>query len=290
MKPKNVLLATKQTALEYFRMSYDNLSEMLPEEDIAKLTASHQMHYKSFERVKNALSSAGIPFQRVYMPYAAYDEFQGRDLVISVGGDGTVLNTSHYVLDSTPVLTIKSDTRSQGALCIVQPSEIEEAIEKLIEGRFSQESWSRIEGKLGNRTDIALNEILIGNKYTPKAAVYEISLNGKTEKQMSSGLIITTGAGSTGFYSNIAGNDGKFPKTSGELRFIATAYKADANYRMVKGKITPGESIEIRSFMNIEGIVSFDGDTQKRMNDFPRGSRVVVRVSDKPLNVIVVEK
>ncbi|MBW3022531.1 NAD(+)/NADH kinase, partial [Candidatus Woesearchaeota archaeon] len=177
MKLENVLLATKQTALEYFRREYDDLKEVLSEEDLKNICQGHKNHYASFEHIKKVLESRNIQYQRVYMPYAAFEEFTGRDLVVSVGGDGTVLNTARYILDKTPLLTVKSDSKSVGALCTIRAENFEETLERILNGNFGIQNWTRAEGKFGNKTDLALNEIFVGHKYNAGASRYEISFD-----------------------------------------------------------------------------------------------------------------
>ncbi len=287
MKLKNVLISTKQTAYEYYKSEYDDLKEVLSPEDLKIIKKNHESHYKALNNIKKILDSKKINHQRVYMPYAAFEEFKGRDLIIAFGGDGTVLNTAHYILDDTPILTVKSEKASVGALCTIDTYEFEYALKKILSGKFKTELWIRAEIKFGNRVDFALNDILVGPKYRPQVARYEIDFKGKEEKQMSSGLIISTGAGSTGWYSNIAGNDGKFSRTAKYLKFIVTECKSDDKYKLIKGKIMPGEIFRVKSLMNIDGITCFDGDTKKRMHNFYRGKSIQVRISDKPLKVII---
>ena len=287
MKLQSVLLSTKQTAYEYYKKQYDNLREVLPVEDLAAIKQGHDEHYASLNHIRKTLDSKGISYQRVYMPYAAYEEFKDRDLIIAVGGDGTVLNTAHYILDSTPLLAVKSEKRSVGGLCAISAAEFESALEKIMRDCAKIESWTRVEGKMGNKTDLALNEISVAHKYGGFAR-YEIRLNDLGEEHGGTGMLISTGSGSRAWYANIPGSDGEFPRTAEELRFIARECWKDAGYRLSKGSINKDQMIEIRSLMNIDGVVMFDGDCQKRMYDFGRGASLRIKISDKPLRMIVV--
>ncbi len=287
MKPENILLSTKQTEYEYFKSRYKDLTKILSPNDLGERIEKHKEHYASFNHIKKVLDSAGIPYQRVYMPYAAFPEFKERDLVIAIGGDGTVLNTAQFILDETPVLTVKSEHRSVGALCTIDATGFENALEKILNGKFKIEKWTRAEGQLDNELpELALNEISINHKYG-QFARYEVSFNGIKERQGSTGMIVSTGVGSGAWYVTIAGNDGIFPNTSDELRFIARETKPESKYKLFKGTIKPDEVIEIRSLMNICGAITIDGDTtEKRMKDFDIGKTIQIRKSDKPLNVI----
>ncbi|MFH1066217.1 MAG: NAD(+)/NADH kinase [Nanoarchaeota archaeon] len=286
MKLNNVLLSTKQTAWEYLKNEHENPADVIPKEELDAIKKGHNAHYTALEHIRKILEKLGIPYQRVYQPYAAFDEFKGRDLVIAIGGDGTILNTAHFILDKTPVLTVKSEPKSVGGLCTINYTQFEEAMKNILDDKFKIEKWTRIEGRMGNKTDLALNEILIGPKYRSGAARYELDFNGKKEAQLSSGIIVSTGSGSSAWYSNIAENEGIFSRESDELRFIATEYTAEKGYKLVKGSINSKDSFKIKSLMSINGVISFDGDSNKRMYKFLTGNEIEIKISDKPLYVI----
>ncbi|MFH0868995.1 MAG: NAD(+)/NADH kinase [archaeon] len=288
MKLKNVLVSTKQTAYEFYAEKYEDLREVFSAEEIAFYKNKHTEHYDSLNHIRKTLEFYSIPYQRVYMPYGTFPEFKDRDLIIAIGGDGTVLKSAHYVLDNTPILSVKSESRSVGALCVIDSSEFKVALEKILGDNFKTEDWTRAEGKVSNsKPDLALNDILVGPKFRPGAARYEVSFKDKKEVHMGSGLVVSTGAGSTGWYINIAGSEGTFDRTAKELRFIATEYTTGKEYQLIKGKILPDEVLNVKSLMTIDGIVSYDGDKQKRMTDFNVGQSIQIKISDKPISAIV---
>jgi NAD kinase len=287
MKLNNVLITIKQTGLENLRENCDDLSEVISAEDMKKEIDRHNAHYESLTKIKKILQSHKINYQQIYIPYAAYQEFTERDLVISVGGDGTALSTASYILDETPMLTVKSDIKSHGAICIIDSNEFENELEKILKNDFEIEKWTRLEGKIGKKTVLGLNDVIIGKKYLPLEGRYELSFNGKNESQRATGLLVSTGTGSTAYYKNVRGSDGPFPRTAKELKFISICYDVDANYEMTKGTIDETNLLEIKSLMNRDGIISFDGDITKRMYNLVRGQKIQIKVSDKPLNVII---
>jgi len=279
-------VTTKKTALEYYKEKSDFLEEMMPREDLKEVRAGHDAHYASLDHVRKVLVEHGITFHRSYMPYSEYEDFRGKDLIVCVGGDGTVLNSAQYILDDTPVLTVRSDSRSVGTLCEIEPSEFETAIERIVADRFSLEKWTRAEALLGDRRIFALNEVYVGVRHSPSMARYELSFEGRAETQMSSGVVVSTGTGSTAWYGNIPGSDGRFPRTSQELRFIVREHNVSGKYALTKGTIRPGQRLEARSKMNVDGCVSFDGDYSKRMFDFLKGDGVKIQVSATPVSVV----
>lgn len=286
MELKRVLLSTKKTALEYYKEKSDFLGDMLPPDDLEEVRAGHNAHYSSLDHVRKILADRGIDFCRSYMPYSEYEDFKGKDLVICVGGDGTVLNSAQYVSDQTPVLTVRSDRRSAGVLCEIDADDFEAALERILADKFSLEQWTRAEGRFREKRMYALNEIYVGIRHSPSMARYEMTFGGVKEAQMSSGIVISTGTGSTAWYGNIPGSDGTFPRTANELRFIVREHNLAGKYKMKKGIVTPGHPLVVNSKMNVDGCISFDGDFAKRMFEFGKGESVEVRVADSPINVV----
>lgn len=286
MKIRRVLLSTKKTALEYFKEHTDFLEDVLPRNELNEIRARHEAHYESLDRIRRELSERGVQFSRSYMPYSEYEDFRGKDLIISVGGDGTVLNSSQYIQDNTPMLTIRSDRRSLGTLCTIDAEDFEEALSRIIEDEYETQDWTRVEGHFGSRRVFALNEVYVGTRHTPTMARYELTFGGKTEAQMSSGVVISTGTGSTGWYANIPGSDGRFPRTSKDLRFIVREHNLAGRYSLTKGVIRRRQSITVRSKMNVDGCISFDGDCGKRMFEFRRGTLLRVRAAPTPVRIV----
>lgn len=287
MKLNNVLLATKQTSLEYYRQNYDKPEEVLSAKELARKKLEHEEHYASFKYIKEVLDKNNISYQRVYMPYGAYEEFVGRDLIISIGGDGTVLNAAHYILDKTPILTVKSEGDSVGALCSIVAKNFESALDNILNDSFRMESWTRVEGKFGNQTHLALNEIMVGVRYMGDTARYEVNFKGITEEQRSNAIIVSSGAGSTAWYNNTEYHKEKFIPESRELKFTLSDPNRIANYRLLNGSLYSGDVITVTSLMDINGAIRFDGDRDKRFYDFPIGKKISIKISDKPLNVII---
>lgn len=286
MRVRKVLLSTKKTALEYFKEHTDFLEDAVPRKELNEIRARHESHYESLDRIRKVLSDRGIQFSRSYMPYSEYEDFRGKDLIVSVGGDGTVLNSSQYVMDATPVLTVRSDRKSAGVLCEIEAREFGEALDRITRDDFEIQGWTRVEGRFGSRRLFALNEVFVGARHSPSMARYEVTHGGRTEAQMSSGIVVTTGTGSTGWYANIPGSDGRFPRTSKDLKFIVREHNLAGGYSITKGTVAKGEVLKVRSKMNVDGCISFDGDYGKRMFEFRRGELLRLRAAPLPVRVV----
>lgn len=237
---------------------------------------------KKLKSLKSSLREFGISFKTVVVKSASEEDYEGKDLIISFGGDGTVLRNSQY-LTETPILPLRANKESHCSLCSLRIRRINEVIKKLLEADFRIQKLTRAVA-VHNGRQLALNEVFIGRKYGLRAANYEIILGNKKEEQMSSGVVVTTGTGSTGWYSNIPGNEGPFSRKSKQLRFIVREpIKAD-ELEILKGRIKEGEELKIRSIMNMDGMIGYDGD-KSRIEDFPREDIVKIRVSNTPLKI-----
>ena len=200
MRLKNVLVSTKQTDLEYARMRFDDVEKEFGKERYDQMILANKEHYASLKLIKENLESKGIPYQRIYMPYTAYEEFKDRDLVICVGGDGTVLNSVRYILDSTPVLTVKSESTSVGGLCVINSSQFEDTLNKVLNDNYRIELRTRAVANLDNMTDLTLNDVAIKPYFGGGFVRYEVNFKGIKEKLSGSGMVVSTGSGAAAWY------------------------------------------------------------------------------------------
>ncbi|CAD6199460.1 unnamed protein product [Caenorhabditis auriculariae] len=135
------------------------------------------------------------------------------DIIISAGGDGTFLAAASAVKDDTPVIGVNTDpVGSEGHLCVGGKNPPRDLISQLVDGKLKWIRRSRIRVTVKdpkNRffhskkttTNLALNEVFVGENEAAKVSTYNISIDDQNMvKQKSSGLIVTTGTGSTSWY------------------------------------------------------------------------------------------
>ncbi|HVH64923.1 MAG TPA: hypothetical protein VM674_02730 [Candidatus Acidoferrum sp.] len=132
--------------------------------------------------------------------------FAPDDIIVVVGQDGLVANVAKY-LDGQPVIGINPDPqRNPGVLVPHRPeaagallmTAVGVQLDRHIEARSMVEAIADDGQRL-----LALNEIFIGHQ-THQSARYTIKLdNGQSERQSSSGLIVSTGTGATGWCRSV---------------------------------------------------------------------------------------
>lgn len=133
------------------------------------------------------------------------------DLLVSIGGDGTILRAITYVRDlCIPIVGI--NTGRLGFLATIQTEEIEAALSQLFNGnyRVSERSLLSVETQPNNNdvteTNFALNEIAVSRKNTTSMITVETHLNDEyLTSYWADGLILSTPTGSTGYSLSCGG-------------------------------------------------------------------------------------
>lgn len=256
------------------------------------LEAVEARHHAQAEAVR--LVRAGLP--RTWRQAAARRPeldrflFAPGDLIAAVGQDGLIANVAKY-LDGQPVVGINPDPSIiDGVLARFQPEHGVEALAAAASGHASLEARTMVEARLETGESLlALNEVFVGHR-THQSALYDLRVQDNLEHQSSSGLIITTGTGATGWASSIMAATGhRFtidPCAREAGFFVREAWASNATSRLVTyGRIKPGVSFEVTSRM--DGGVIFGDGIEKDFLPFDWGSVVSVRPADQCLRLVV---
>lgn len=129
--------------------------------------------------------------------------FSENQLIIVIGQDGLVANTAKYS-KNIPIIAVNPDKeRYDGVLLPFDTNNFIGGVENVITKQYNSKTVRFAEAKLndGQRL-LAFNDLFIGAS-THISAKYKISFNNNIEEQSSSGIIISTSAGSTGWLSSI---------------------------------------------------------------------------------------
>jgi NAD+ kinase len=221
LKDVDVFVVQKQTAIE--RYTKRNLSvdffEYLERDgqNLTRLADVHNTHMKARHALAHSLESRGISFQMcnlddlIAFGVGYFDGEKGglqpkRNLVISLGGDGTLLHASHHCGGKVALLGINScPDHSVGHLCAVNSYQIEEALDRFEAGRLEMTPVSRIRVKTESNASLplALNDVLLCHKHPAATSRYQLSVHNTdegttvSEKHKSSGVWVATPAGAT---------------------------------------------------------------------------------------------
>lgn len=187
--------------------------------------------------------------------------FNSMELIISLGGDGTLLRTSREIIEyKIPILPINIGTL--GFLSEITPEEFKQVIEDIVNGNYEIENRITLYAKTkkNNRSrilkNVAINEVLISRNVFDKMLRFKVFINeDKVAKFKADGLIISTPTGSTG-HSLSAGGPVLHPNLAGIIMTPFCAHTLTA-----RPLIIPDNSIVKVEFEKTDQkiIVSFDG-------------------------------
>jgi len=217
----------------------------------------------------------GLKVQLVDRSLVPTFTFLPQDIVVTLGQDGLVANTAKYV-GRQPIVAVNPDReRFDGILLPFSPEQTKEMVEKVARQQYRVRPVTLAEARTndGQRV-LAFNDLFIGAQ-SHVSARYRIKWAGASEPQSSSGILISTGAGSTGWMSSVfnmtagveallGGRKMKpvyFPWEDRRLLFVVREpfvskhSKAD----VVAGWIEASHKLELESQMPSGGVIFSDG-------------------------------
>ena len=258
---------------------------------IEEVEARHLLVEKALQIISQAIP---VKWRRMRLDRSdlASFVFEPEDLVLVMGQDGLVANAAKS-LEGQLVLGINPDPqRFEGVLVPHPAAAAADLLQGAVSGRGKVEERTMAEAKLDDgQTLLALNEVFLGHR-THQSARYRIRLEEKEERQSSSGLIVATGTGATGWAKSIHHERHttlRFPAPSdGRLAFfVREAWPSRwTQANLTEGLLDSKASLEITSEMNEDGVIFGDGIEADRI-EFTWGMRAVVRISDRRLRLLV---
>lgn len=213
-------------------------------------------------------------------------QFKNKEMVIAIGGDGTFLRTSHFV-DNQLLLGVNSDPKNkEGFFMKFDKKNFELEFKKVIEDKLTIRKFSRLEAWINDKKigTYALNEFYIGSRKSYHSAKYIIKVGNKKEIQKSSGVLVTTPAGSYSWAKSCCGKS--LPLNSKNFQFmVREPYegKIFKNYKLIYGILNKNQHVEIISEM-LDGVIVADS-VSKEFN-FKEGSEATIRLSNKKIRII----
>jgi len=227
--------------------------------------------------------------------------FRDKDLIVVCGPDGLFANLAKY-LGNQPVLTVNPDPKTvAGVLMLFPPNAVGGVIARAQDRKHWLESLPFVKASINDdRVVWGINDIFIGRK-DHVSARYEISFGNRKEHQSSSGVIVSTGVGSTGWMRSVATmvsgltREGVAHKlstlpsaTSNELVFVVREPFPSPNTgtSLVTGRVVPGRPLTVSSEMPDGGYIFSDGVVEKAL-EWNAGSKVTVSVGDRYVQRIV---
>ncbi len=215
---RRILVVAKTTSYQtYVEEQHDvRTTELLARDDpsVRQLLGAYQAHEATVREVYEAIEALGVTHRSTTirtMHECTPDNF---DLVITVGGDGTLLSTSHEVGPVTPLLGVNSaPDHSVGFFCGARKGTVRSAIESALAGTMPRTVLSRMQVELNGvcLSRRVLNDALFCHEVPAATSRYILTVHpgdGRIleEDQASSGLWIGPAAGSTAAQRSAGGH------------------------------------------------------------------------------------
>ncbi len=233
-------------------------------QDIAAIEAEHDRIRLAATRVEQGIPAS---WRRASVGRGDLDRFlfEDDDLIVAVGQDGLVANLAKY-LNGQPVIGLNPlPERNEGVLVPHEPEAAADLLDLVSRGQCAIQGRTMVEAALddGQRL-LALNEVFVGHR-SHQSARYRLSFREAEERQSSSGLIVATGTGSTGWARSIHGERGSSlelpePEDESLVFFVREAFPSVATgTSLTEGLLRSGEDLVVVSEMNTDGVVFGDG-------------------------------
>lgn len=257
------------------------------------IDSPEQQHHELVDALKTVMHAIPVAWRRARVARGDLDRFlfEPEDIVLAVGQDGLVANTAKY-LTGQPVVGINpSPDRYEGILVPSAPEATAELLATLAAGRGSFMERTMVEAELddGQRL-LALNEIFVGHR-SHQSARYRLTWSGRQELQSSSGVIVSTGTGASGWARSIRRErvcEIRLPKPSEPWLafFVREAWPSiSTGTHLTEGVIGNAQQLEIVSRMNDGGVIFGDGVEDDRI-EFNWGRRVSLHLAGTKLRLM----
>ena len=214
------------------------------------------------------------------------------------------MNTAKY-LDGQPILPVNPDpTQIDGVLLPFDASNFTDAFQATLHREMSISAVTMAESRLNDgQSLLGFNDLFIGTR-SHVSARYDIAVGDRQEFQSSSGIIVSTGAGSTGWLQSIyAGassvvkalgghviepvNRGRLPWDTSELIFaVREPFPSKVTgTNLTFGVIDKHHPLTITSHMADNGVIFSDGVEADYLS-FNSGATATISVADKKANIL----
>jgi hypothetical protein len=269
--------------------------------DDSEYESEDEIYQRTVSRLMQELD-LGYPVKKIDRTFLPNFDFGRCMLVVVVGPDGLVANTAKYVGD-LPIIGVNPDaSRNDGVLLPFDVGHARAAVRRVLDRKSKTRDVTLAEVNLNDgQRMLAFNDFFIGcNSHV--SARYTLEANLQSESQSSSGVLVSTGAGSTGWMSSI------FNMTSGICRFAGGSEPHAVTMRwedrqllwavrepfrsrhssadLVAGILRDNDELVIGSQMPAQGVIFSDG-IESDFLEFNSGSIARFSVSKQRAKLVV---
>jgi NAD kinase len=303
---KKIVIVTRRTRLQELVERFNTHSQ-------AKFYIEHSGgDFADYEREDDAYRTAldlvrrsldfELPHQLVDRVLIPTYQFMKDDVVVTLGQDGLVANTAKYA-GAQPIVAVNPEpSRFDGILLPFLPDQARTAVGQVLDAKAAFREVTLADATLndGQRL-LAFNDLFLGAR-SHVSALYRIERGKRSETQSSSGVLVSTGAGSTGWISsvfNMASGVTSFcggrpvagirmPWEDRRLLYVVREpfISRHSQAGIVAGMLETGEELVLESLMPSGGAIFSDG-MEADFLQFNSGAIVRVRAAEQRAHLVV---
>ncbi len=306
-----IVLVTRPTRLAELVIRFNTVSQARfyvehQGADFSDYLREDETYHRALTEAQEILGQMGR-LQTVDRSFLPNFVFAPDDTVITLGQDGLVANTLKY-LDGQPVVGVNPDPeRWDGRLLPFRVGDLPKLMPEVVRRKRSTHSVTMAKATLNNgQTLYAVNDLFIGPK-THTSARYFIRSGKAGETHSSSGVIVSTGMGATGWLKSLLTGAGAVAYASGNrnkkeqpqpgcYERAVTGFKWESDYlyftvrepfptrttgaSLVFGRVTNQTPLILESQMAENGVIFSDG-IEKDFLEFNSGTQAVIGIAEK---------
>lgn len=282
LSERKIILVRRKTRLDELIIRFNSAAQAkFYVEHLGADFSDYELEHREYQTaVRDAIAIIGLLgrvhiLERNYLPNFLFNR---EDIVVAIGQDGMAANTLKY-LSGQPLIGVNpSPNRWDGVLLPFQVRDLQIIIPEVIRNSRPFKEVTIAKATLNDgQSLLAVNDLFIGQK-THVSARYRLIYGDKAEAQSSSGVIVSTGLGSTGWLRGIlAGVKGVNAVISGsspDMSFMgAFGWNAEYLYfsarepfpskttgvELIFGKVTREKPLRVISQMAENGVIFSDG-------------------------------
>jgi NAD kinase len=272
--------------------------------DFSDYEQEHEVYTSAVAHLRRRLERLGLKMQVIDWTFLPTFLFTPSDLVVTVGRDGLVVNTAKY-LDGQPIVAVNPDpARNDGILLPFSPTTAPPGVEQVLQEKAAYHRITMAEVQLNDGQHLlAFNDFYIGQR-TQVSSRYGLTWRQQTERQSSSGVLVSTGAGSTGWLSstqNMAAAVSRLllGETAPALPALRLGWDDPrlvfvvrepfrsrwSDVQLAAGLLEAGEELSLESFMPEGGVIFSDGVEADPLA-FNSGAVATIRASERKTRLV----
>jgi len=270
--------------------------------DFDEYVDEDERYVAAIKKIRSELEGLGYPVVVVPRNYIASFFFQMTEAVVVIGPDGLVANTAKYAGDIPIIGVNPMPDRFDGVLLPFGLSDARSIVRQTLAKKtdIRRVTLGRVNLSDG-QTMLAFNDFFIG-RASHVSARYVVYSDGKNETQSSSGVIVSTGAGSTGWLSSVyhmtlgvARTLGQTPPPPPKMAWDTDALRwvvrepflsRSSQVGMVTGEIGAGSPLRLASLMPEGGVIFSDG-IESDFLQFNSGTIAEIQVAPTQSKLVV---